>query len=200
MHRFLFAAALIAAPAIAQTGGLAQVQAHLRSVTTMTAGFAQTTDRNGRTLTGTITLKQPGKIRFQYQPGVPLLIVGDGKALTMIDYQVAQVSRWPVGNSPLGLLLDPSKDISRYAHLVPGSPDGRIVIEGRDPKHPEFGTITIGFAPKAGAPGGLMLAGWSVLDAQGNRTTTVLSDQKFGMVVSDKTFLWRDPRPQTRGH
>jgi outer membrane lipoprotein-sorting protein len=199
MHRFILAAALIAAPAAAQTGGLAQVQAHLRAVTTMTAGFAQT-DRTGRTLTGTITMKQPGKIRFQYQQDVPLLIVGDGKALTFIDYKVNQVSRWPVGNSPLGLLIDPSKDISRYAHLVPGSPDGRIVIEGRDPKHPEFGTITIGFAPRAGAPGGLMLAGWSVLDAQGNRTTTVLSDQKFGMAVSDKTFLWRDPRPKTRGH
>jgi outer membrane lipoprotein-sorting protein len=199
MHRFFIAVALIAAPAAAQTGGLAQVQAHLRAVTTMTAGFAQT-DRTGRTLTGTITMKQPGKIRFQYQHDVPLLIVGDGKALTFIDYKVNQVSRWPVGNSPLGLLIDPSKDISRYAHLVPGSPDGRIVIEGRDPKHPEFGTITIGFAPKAGAPGGLMLAGWSVLDAQGNRTTTVLSDQKFGMAVSDKTFLWRDPRPQIGKH
>jgi outer membrane lipoprotein-sorting protein len=199
MHRFLITAALIAAPAAAQTGGLAQVQAHLRAVTTMTAGFAQT-DRNGRTLTGTITLKQPGKIRFQYQKDVPLLIVGDGKALTFIDYKVSQLSRWPVGDSPLALLLDPSKDISRYAHVVPGSPDGRIVIEGRDPKHPEFGTITIGFAPKAGAPGGLMLAGWSVLDAQGNRTTTVLSDQKFGVAVSDRTFLFRDPRPQSGRH
>ena len=176
MHRFLIAAAVIAAPAVAQT------------------------DRAGRTLTGTITLKQPGKIRFQYQQDVPLLIVGDGKALTFIDYKVNQVSRWPVGNSPLALLIDPSKDISRYAHIVPGSPDGRIVIEGRDPKHPEFGTITIGFAPKAGAPGGLMLAGWSVLDAQGNRTTTILSDQKFGMAVSDRTFLWRDPRPQIGKH
>ena len=199
MHRFFIAATLIAAPAAAQAGGLAEVQAHLRAVTTMTAGFAQT-DRNGRTLSGTITLKQPGKIRFQYQQDVPLLIVGDGKALTFIDYKVNQVSRWPVGNSPLALLLDPSKDISRYAHLVPGSPDGRIVIEGRDPKHPEFGTITIGFAPKAGAPGALMLAGWSVLDAQGNRTTTVLSDQKFGMAVSDRTFLFRDPRPQAGKH
>jgi len=199
MFRFTVAAALIAAPAAAQTGGLAAVQAHLRAVTTMTAGFAQT-DRAGRTLTGTITMKQPGKIRFQYQQDVPLLIVGDGKALTFIDYKVNQVSRWPVGNSPLALLIDPSKDISRYAHLIPGSPDGRIVIEGRDPKHPEFGTITIGFAPKAGAPGGLMLAGWSVLDAQGNRTTTVLSDQKFGMDISDRTFLWRDPRPQIGKH
>ena len=199
MLRFAIAAALIAVPAAAAPSGLPQVQAHLRAVSTMTAAFAQT-DRTGRTLTGTITLKQPGKIRFQYQKGVPLLIVGDGKALTMIDYQVGQVSRWPVGNSPLGLLLDPSKDISRYAHLVSGSGDGRIVIEGRDPKHPEFGTITIGFAERPGAPGGLMLAGWQVLDAQGNRTTTVLSDQRFGAPVSDQTFLWRDPRPKTRGH
>ena len=200
MLRFAIAAALIAAPATAaQTGGLSKVQAHLRAVTTMTASFAQT-DRTGRTLTGTVTLKQPGKIRFQYQKDVPLLIVSDGKAFNFIDYKVKQVSRWKVGDSPLALLLDPTKDISRYAHVLPGAPDGRIVIEGRDPKHPEFGTISIGFAEKPGAPGGLMLAGWSVLDAQGNRTTTVLSDQKFGVPVSDQTFRWRDPRPQTHGH
>jgi len=190
---------VIAAPAAAQTGELAKVQAHLRSVTTMTAGFAQT-DLSGRTLTGTVTIKQPGKIRFQYQKDVPLLIVGDGKALNFIDYKVNQVSRWGVGNSPLALLIDPSKDISRYAHAVSGVPAGRIVIEGRDPRHPEFGTITMGFAEKTGAPGGLMLAGWTVLDAQGNRTTTVLSNQKFGVPVNDQTFRWRDPRPMTRGH
>ena len=199
MLRFAIAAAMIAAPATAQSGGLAQVQAHLRSVTTMTARFAQT-DRNGHTLTGTVTLKQPGKIRFQYQKDVPLLIVSDGKAFNFIDYKVKQVSRWKVGDSPLALLLDPSKDISRYAHAIPGTGEGRIVIEGRDPKHPEFGTIAIGFETRRGAPGGLTLAGWTVLDAQGNRTTTVLSDQRFGVPVSDQTFLWRDPRPKTRGH
>src|SRR5438874_1603345 len=75
MFRFAIAAAIVAAPASAATGGLAQVQAHLRAVSTMTANFAQT-DRTGRTLTGTITLKQPGKVRFQYQKGVSLLIVG----------------------------------------------------------------------------------------------------------------------------
>ena len=44
----------------------------------MTADFTQT-DRNGQTLTGKLTLSSPGKIRFQYQKDVPLLIVGDGK-------------------------------------------------------------------------------------------------------------------------
>jgi outer membrane lipoprotein-sorting protein len=55
--------------------------AALRAISTMRADFVQT-DRNGQRLTGTLTLQRPGKIRFQYQPGVPLLIVSDGAALT----------------------------------------------------------------------------------------------------------------------
>ena len=101
-------AAALAAPAalVAQSGsGLAQVSGHLRAVDTMTASFTQT-DRRGGTLNGTVTLKRPGKIRFQYEKGVPMLIVGDGKAINIIDYQVRQVQRWPIGNSPLGILLD----------------------------------------------------------------------------------------------
>jgi outer membrane lipoprotein-sorting protein len=199
MLRYALSAALIAAaPATAATGVLAQVQAHLRAVETMTADFAQT-DSRGKTLTGTLSLKRPGKIRFQYEKGVPLLVVGDGKALTMIDYQVAQVSRWPIGNSPLSILLDPDRDVSRFARVLPGTLDGRVLIEGRDPKHPEFGTITIGFTRQASAPGGLMLAGWTVLDAQNNRSTVVLSNQRFNVPVNDRTFLWRDPRPKNRG-
>jgi outer membrane lipoprotein-sorting protein len=200
MVRSLSLVALFAAvPAMAAPGGeLAQVQSHLRSVGTMTARFAQT-DSRGKTLTGSLTLKRPGRIRFQYQKGVPLLVVGDGKALTMIDYQVRQVSRWPIGNSPLSILLDPNRDVSRFAKVLPSPGGGRVLIEGRDPKHPEFGTITIGFTRAPSAPGGLMLAGWTVLDAQGNRSTVVLSDQAFNVAVSDRTFTWRDPRPQNRG-
>jgi outer membrane lipoprotein-sorting protein len=193
--RLLAPLLLAAAPALAAPG-LPQVRAHLKAVRTMTADFAQT-DANGKTLTGTLTLKQPGRIRFQYQPGVPLLIVGDGKALTMIDYQVRQVSRWPVGNSPLSLLLDPDKDLSGYAHVVPG-PAGRLMVQGRDPKHPEFGTITLVFAEQPSAPAGLLLSGWTVVDAQGNRSTLTLSNARFNGPVKDTMFQWRDPRPQGR--
>ncbi len=191
------ALAAVATPALA-ADELTRVQAHLRALDTMTADFSQT-DQNGKTLTGTLTLKRPGKVRFQYQKGVPLLIVGDGKALTMIDYQVAQVSRWPIGNSPLSILLDPNRDIRRFARALPAL-QGRLLIEGRDPKHPEFGTITIGFTENSSAPGRLTLAGWTVLDAQGNRSTVVLTNPRFNTPVNDRTFLWRDPRPQIRGH
>jgi outer membrane lipoprotein-sorting protein len=187
-------AMLIAPPVAAAPGSLAQVSAHLRAVDTMTASFTQT-DRTGKSIGGQLSLKRPGKIRFQYQKGVPLLVVGDGKALTMIDYQVRQVSRWPIGNSPLSVLLDPSKDLSRFARLLP-SENNQLLVQARDPKHPEFGTITIAFALAPSAPGGLMLQGWTVLDAQNNRSTVTLANQRFNVPLSDQTFRWNDPRPQ----
>lgn len=189
-------AAPVPAPALAQPADpLAQVSAHLRAVSTMTATFAQT-DRNGKTLTGTLTLKRPGRIRFEYQKGVPLLVVGDGKALTMIDYQVKQVSRWPIGDSPLSVLLDPSKDLSGFAKVVDSGDPKLLIVQARDPKRPEFGTITIAFTRSPSAPAGLILRGWTVVDAQNNRSTIQLTDQRFNVDVSDKTFRWQDPRPR----
>ena len=135
--RPLAAAMLIAAPAMAQSDAdLAAVQRHLSGVETMTAAFTQT-DRNGQVLTGTLTLKKPGRIRFQYQKGVPLLIVSDGKALTFIDYSVRQVQRWPIGNSPLGILVDPARNVTRFAKVVPSTNPGVVSVEAYDPKHPE---------------------------------------------------------------
>lgn len=193
----LAAAMVIAAPAAAQSGELAQVQSHLRAVNTMTADFTQT-DRAGKTLTGTLSLKKPGKIRFQYEKGVPILVVGDGKALTFIDYSVRQVQRWPITNSPLGVLVNPDRDIARYAKVVPSGDSRVLSVEGYDPKHPEYGRINMVFARDAAAPGGLMLQGWVMLDSQGNRTTVRLDNQRFNVPVSDGTFRWNDPRRSGR--
>ncbi len=176
---------------------LAKVNAYIRAVTTMTADFTQT-DRNGRSVTGQLTLKQPGKIRFQYQKGVSLLIVGDGKALTMIDYDVKQVQRWPIGSSPLGALLDPSKDLSKFGKVVQTGDPTILSVEARDPKRPELGTITLVFKRKPGAPAGLELYGWVALDSHNNRTTIRLANHRYGMAIADSAFRWTDPRPRSR--
>lgn len=201
---FILAPLLIAAaPAQSQgnpaQGDLAQVSAYIRSVKTMTANFTQT-DKFGQTLTGKLTLKQPGKIRFQYQKGVPMLIVGDGRALTVIDYEVRQVQRWPIGNSPLGALVDPSRDIARFSRVIQTGDPRVLTIEARDPKRPEFGVITLVFNRVTGAPAGLQLYGWVARDAQNNNTAVRLSAQRYGVAVDDAAFKWRDPRaPGPRG-
>jgi len=171
--------------------GLAQVQAHLRAVQTMTAGFTQT-NRGGRALNGTLIIRRPGRVRFDYGSSANMLIVGDGNALTFIDYDVGQRQRWPVNDSPLSVLLNPNQDLSRFAHVV--QDDSQVLmIEASDPRRREFGTITIAFAKVAGAPGGLSLQGWNTRDAQNNLTTVRLSNQRFNVPVADAAFRYREP-------
>jgi len=174
---------------------LSSVQAHLRATNSMIADFVQT-DRNGQRLSGKLTLKRPGKIRFEYQKGVPLLIVGDGNSLTMIDYEVRQVQRWPVKNSPLTVLLDPTRELAGFARLMPTGDPEVTSVEVRDPKRPEFGTITMVFTRDATAPAGLRLRGWVALDAKNNRTRIDLDNQRFNVAVADSAFRWTDPRPR----
>ena len=189
-------ASAVSAPA-QQSNDLSQVVSHMQAVTTMNATFTQT-DRNGQSLTGKLLLKRPGHVRFEYQKGVPLLIVADGKALTMVDYEVKQVQRWPIKNSPLTALLDPGKDLSRFGKIVPTSNPNVVSVEVRDPKRPEYGTMTMIFIKQAGAPGGLTLNGWVALDSKNNRTTVRLGNVKFNQPIAQSSFSWRDPRPRRK--
>ena len=188
-----------AAPAAAQaqSADLINAVAALRAITTLRADFVQTNLRGNR-LRGVLTLKNPGKIRFQYEKGVPILVVSDGKALTFIDYGVRQVQRWPIGNSPLGALLNPRGNAIQYAKLTAATNNQIVSVEVRDRKHPEYGMITFIFIRKAGVPGGLELSSWATLDSQNNRTVVNLSNQQYGLAVPDSTFKFNDPRAPAR--
>lgn len=181
------------APAAAIDPQVEQAVAALRAITTLQADFIQT-DRNGQRLTGVLSMQRPGKIRFQYQPGIPLLIVSDGSALTLIDYEVRQVQRWPIKNSPLGALLDPNKDVARFATLNQTGHSEVISLDVRDPRHPEYGSITMIMLKKPSAPGGWELNSWVALDSQNRRTTVRLTNQRYGVALPSSTFRWNDPR------
>ncbi len=186
-----------AAQSTAQSGDLDRVVGALRAISTMKADFTQT-DRQGQTVRGVMTLKRPGKIRFDYGKDANFLVISNGKSLYVVDYEVAQVERWPIGNSPLGALFDPDKDVKRFGKLVPTGRSDVLSVEVRDPKKPEFGMITLIFVKNASAPGGLQLTHWVALDAQNNRTRVQLSNQKYGVAVADSTFTFKDPRRSTR--
>lgn len=188
----------LAVPAAAQPqNDLAAVKANLSATRTMTAAFSQT-DRKGAVLDGTLTIKQPGRIRFNYGRSVPMTVVADGKNLYFVDYQVKQVSRWPIKNSPLAAILDPARDIGRYATLMPVADERVVSVQIYSKSRPEYGKINLVFTRQTGAPGGLSLSGWVALDAQGNRTTVRLSNQRYNGPVSDEAFRWDDPRSKAR--
>lgn len=177
---------------------LQRVQRHIRAITTLSAGFTQTSP-NGQVQTGKLLWKQPGHIRFDYGRGVPMLIVADGRSLYMVDYEVSQVQRWPIRNSPLGALLDPKRDLTRYGTVMPTGDPRVLSVNVRDPERPEFGVINLVFKRDPAAPAGIELYGWVARDAQGNRTNIRLTDHAYGAAIADSAFKWRDPRPDQRG-
>jgi outer membrane lipoprotein-sorting protein len=200
MIRFLaLAGALAAAPLFAaplSAASLADIQSAFRQTTTMHATFVQT-GADGRESRGQMLLKRPGKVRFDYGKGTRHLVVADGRTLSFVDYEVAQVSQWPLRRTPLGVLLDPAADLSARARVLP--PDrspipGLVAVEAQDPKQPDQGRIMFFVARDSAAPGGLRLAGWRVTDAQGNLTSVRLEQVRFNEAIADSRFGFTDPR------
>ena len=185
------AAIFVATPAAAaDSPDLARLKAHLTSVQTMTANFTQT-DAKGRTDTGTLQLKRPGRVRFEYSGG-DLLLVADGSKLSFLDYQVGQKSSWPLGRTPLGPLLSSSPDFNGKAEILP-SADSRVVV-ARAKNAGQYGQLTLAFLRSPAAPGGLQMYGWTAVDPQGHRTTVKLSDVRYNVAVPDSAFTFTEPK------
>lgn len=191
-------ALIAAAPALAAAPSpdLGKVAGHLAAMQTMTANFVQTDGRN-RSAAGTLQLKRPGRIRFQYGSG-DLLLVGSQGKLNFIDYQVGQKSSWNLNDTPLGILLSANPDIKRIAHVVPSTDPRVLVVQARDFRHPQYGTLTLAFMRDPAAPGGLMLYGWTAVDAQNKRTTVRLSNQRYNVAVAESAFAFAEPQKRKR--
>jgi outer membrane lipoprotein-sorting protein len=182
------------APAIAKsTGELGQVEAHLAASQSMVANFVQTDSKN-RSLTGTVQLKRPGRIRFEYGRGANMLLVGDGKTLTFVDYEVGQKSSWAIAKSPLSVLLSGNPDLSRIARILPTEDKRVLLVRARDSRRPEFGTMILAFVKSPAAPAGLRLEGWTAIDAQNKRTTVKLDAQRYNVAVPESAFTFAEPK------
>ena len=78
-----------------------------------------------------------------YHGSNDLLLVANGKTLTFIDYQVGQKSSWPLGRTPLGVLLSGSPDLKGRAQIVPSSNSNVVSVRARDPT--QYGSLTLVF-------------------------------------------------------
>ena len=181
----------VAAPAAAaDSADMAKLKAHISGVHTMTANFLQI-DSRGRSSTGKMVLERPGKVRFEYSSG-DLLLVANGKTLTLVDYQVGQKSSWPLNRTPLGVLLSSSPDLKGRAQIVPSSNPNVVSVRARDPA--QYGSLTLVFLRSGAAPGGLQLYGWTAIDGQNRRTTVKLSDVRYNVGVPQSAFTYAEPK------
>ncbi len=169
---------------------IASIEAYLSGINSIVANFTQTS-ADGSKGTGKFFLKRPGKMRWQYAPPTPILLVSDGKVVTYYDAGLDQVTYIGVDNTLAGFLarkditLDSdSTRVTKFSHH-----NGVISVTIVQTKKPADGSLTLEFDDKP-----LLIKDMIATDATGNATTVKLADAQFGPVLDDKLFVFEDPR------
>jgi len=174
-------------------GLLGEIEQALGRLESLTAEFVQTSPE-GTLHRGRLSLERPGRLRFDYTDETPLLLVSDGKVLTFVDYESGQVTRWPIEDTPLGLLVQEEIRLAGDERIldVRAEPDGsRVTLTAQDPDRPDDGTITLIFERDDSR---LRLDGWRVLDGRGAVTRVRLHEMKRNAQLADSLWTFDDPR------
>jgi outer membrane lipoprotein-sorting protein len=207
MHRRfvlgLMAGAVCAAPARSVFAGtlsaddeklIGQIQDYLNGLTALTANFLQVA-ADGSTRTGKAWLQRPGKMRFEYDPPDPQLLVAGFGLLVYHDPDLAQTTNIPLSATPLGILL---------ANKVQLSGDVTVTNIDREPGEIRLTLIRTGKAAEGSltlvfGTGPLELRQWVVTDAQQKQTRVSLYDIAPGGPFPDSLFTYQGQSPITSG-
>ncbi len=163
---------------------IGRIEGYLNTLKTATATFLQVAD-NGGIARGKFYLSRPGKMRFEYEPPTPILMVSTGGgSLVYYDSLLKQTSYLPVDSTPLGLLL---RDNLKFGGEVTVTKvergPGTIRLSIVQTKEPDQGTLTLTFSERP-----MALKQWTVIDAQQRSTTVTLMELQSDVRLDPKLF------------
>ena len=189
MKRLLYIAtaamlAFFAAAAHAQQLSLPQISQYLNQLQTAQGGFTQI-NQDGTLSTGQIFIKRPGRIRFEYSPPNNALVLASGGQLAVFDPRSnVAPDRFPLNQTPLGIILRDNVDLTRERMVTNTTTDGTTTtITAQDPDHPQYGNIQLVFTANP-----VELRQWIVTDEFGTQTTVILNDLVSGGSIRDLKF------------
>jgi outer membrane lipoprotein-sorting protein len=187
------ASALVAAVTLPALGhaqsaaDLTRISNYLNGISTMEGTFVQV-GPDGDLSEGAFYMRRPGRIRFEYEPPNPTLIVADGFWVGVYDTLDNTLDRFPLSETPLDLLLSERVNL-RNAGAVESieRSAGQLRVRAIDPDARDQGSITMIFNDNP-----LELNQWIVVDGQGLATTVALSDTKRNVKLDPKLFFIED--------
>lgn len=189
MKRILFtfsviALAIYAGAATAQQLSLAQVSQYLNQLQTAQGRFTQI-NPDGSQIAGTIYIKRPGRIRFEYDPPERSMVIAGGGQLAVFDPRSnTGPDRYPLNQTPLNVILQRDVDLTRARMVTGQSYDGTYtIINAQDPDNPDYGAIQLVFSADP-----IALRQWVITDENGTRTTMVLTNLVEGGRIGDILF------------
>jgi outer membrane lipoprotein-sorting protein len=166
---------------------LQRIATYLNSIGTMTARFHQRA-ANGGMASGWVWMERPGRMRFQYDPPNPILLIADRFYVYYIDTQLAEVSQVGLKFTPAWFFLRVpiSFDDLEVTRFERGNNALRITVI--DPAAPDNGSLTMDFTENP-----LSLLQWTIVDQQHHVTSVSLSQQQFGMALDPNLFVYQNP-------
>lgn len=169
---------------------IARIEDYLNRLDTLQARFLQISS-TGQYAEGNLFIWRPGRLRIEYDPPVPVLIVSNGTWLIYHDRELEQVSYVLIDSTLAGILV--ADDISFFSQdvAVTGFDNSAGVlrltlVRAEDPLE---GSLTLVFSDRP-----LVLRKWHITDAQGVRTTVSLLETRFGMPLNPELFRFRKPK------
>jgi outer membrane lipoprotein-sorting protein len=188
--RILLAAILslmLASTAHAQVG-VPEVEQYVNSIRTVQARFVQS-NPNGSVVQGTLYIRRPGRMRFEYDAPSKLKIVADGTQVTLWDPATRDFGQWPIGWTAASFLVrEPFKlsgDLTVESMQRTGDGLQLSIVQTRKPQE---GKIIVRLAENP-----LTLRGWSIIDNRGNKVDVSLTDLKTGVQLADSLFKYDGP-------
>ncbi|WP_420548518.1 LolA family protein [Curvivirga sp.] len=157
-------------------------------LTTMEARFIQA-NPDGSYLEGDMYMHRPGRMRFEYDDPVPILLVADGTFFIHVDKQLKQVMHIPLGSTPANFMLSEDLSIKDGLNLIGYERvNGILRMQFEQTDEPELGSMILTFTDDP-----MMLKQWTIIDAQQNRTTVTIIAPRFGDELDPDLFYFVNP-------
>ncbi|WP_376099279.1 outer membrane lipoprotein carrier protein LolA [Roseomonas sp. CCTCC AB2023176] len=167
---------------------LRRAETYLNGITTLRARFVQIAG-NGASAEGTAVIWRPGRMRFDYDPPEPLLLIAMGGQFLHFDKELRQPSVIPVSQTPLGVLLRPQISLAGDVTVTAVQREaGFLRITLYRTNAPTEGRLTLVFAEEP-----FELRQWLVQDSQSRTTRVSLSQIETGVRLPAAAFDFNTP-------
>jgi len=164
---------------------VSRIEAFVNGITTVEADFVQMSGGGGFAR-GTLYLHRPGRMRFEYEPPAPYLLVSNGTFFIYVDKELEQVTYLPLSQTPAHLLLRENFSLSEGLILTSFVEEGAVLkLEVADSKKSDLGRVILTFNRDP-----LALKGWTVLDPQAQRIQVTLVDPLYGKKLDKSLFVY----------
>lgn len=175
-----------AAPATPQQ--IAFAEEYLNDIKTLTSEFIQEAP-SGDVSTGTFFLSRPGKLRWQYNPPVPILIVVNKGSVAYYDAELDETTYLSDKETLTSFLTRPEIKFSDVEIVNAESENKALRITFALKEKPDEGSMTLVFEE---AP--FLLRKIEITDATKNTTKINLNNPQMGVAIDDKLFTFKNPR------